>query len=1007
MGRTRRSVWMAAMLMAVAPHAGAQSPPEPASLDVAGLLEAAALQPGSVQDAAFTLAPQTGRKLIALPVRLGEVTEATELDKPSFTLRGGGRFLGWQVPAVDPNAPQAGGFAAPPFGGQGMFFDPADPYGGFDEFGGAAMPMPMPVNPAVTGSGNTVPEGAPRIARKITLTPQGTVQWELDRTIAQQGQPNPQSMFALKARPDLVVAMQPQRPGATPRPAGGGFEGGGPTPRPPGGNTEQRRAEQAAFMEQVRAFNQLREQLKLVPEQFEQPAPPRVWAVYEVGLEVNDLSFAGQAPLPWRIGLADLTTLASMATAGGGRRPGQLDAQTNSNVLQLSQLAGDNHALTHRLIAAVLQRSNLAAAATRGDTIYRLLSQLLTAEDVESRRITLEALGAVNPPTPAATALLQEAAAAPSMPGELKVVALRGLMNGNFSNPQEAAATVRLIQATLNDPQGPDAGETLRQVVERVGHHPEATAALAGAVNFSQLSPQKLDEVIAYLVAAAPRSPLAAAWLDRGLLGAFNQQTAARTLERIAEADTGPSPARTLATFLASLVFTPPAEADGAAADDARLRLIGPLPITSAQHSLLNLLNSGDAKTRELAWRALLAFSTNPPMIDPNNPGFAPSPPPGQPNAAADAINRVLNAAMNQPQTPNTLAPFLARQQDPAATAALTRVLAEGGDAAAGQAATALLGSRRQIGAALMALDPAARATCGRRFYEQVAGEAMPVVHLLRHPEPGIAEWWGAQVAAGRVPQPSDWTQSVAEPTLIRLAGSSDADLAAGAVAALVFAAGGDRFTVDEQIGKFAALTDRSELGVSGAWASARQDIFTRRLGKAAGMYAVVLRVYAPGTGPQQPGMGMYDPMIDPYGAPPPAYVRGPGGVTVPQQPDYYIYEDEFGGAYPAGMPQPGAVAAPPKEVVLATVELVADGTSVSFRNATVAISVPADVFAIRLNNAGELKNFQAEALEQIDLGSIAQPIDLLPQADGSWKGAGMMRDGGTAEVELRPTTGE
>ena len=104
----------------------------------------------------------------------------------------------------------------------------------------------------------------------------------------------------------------------------------------------------------------------------------------------------------------------------------------------------------------------------------------------------------------------------------------------------------------------------------------------------------------------------------------------------------------------------------------------------------------------------------------------------------------------------------------------------------------------------------------------------------------------------------------------------------------------------------------------------------------------------------------------------------------------------------------PPAAAQPPvteaQTFTLATVEMIADGTTVRFSHASVTLSIPTDTFAIRINNAGELKNFPVKQIEAIDLQSISEPIDLLPQADGSWKGDALTRNDELVEIMLDPT---
>src|SRR5690554_5406037 len=98
----RPSVWLAATMMcvwALPPRIVAQDaeseqagPATPAAqLDIELLLDTQQLRPASVQDDAWTIQPQPGRKFIVLPVRLSPIDEPVTLGSPPFSLRGGGR----------------------------------------------------------------------------------------------------------------------------------------------------------------------------------------------------------------------------------------------------------------------------------------------------------------------------------------------------------------------------------------------------------------------------------------------------------------------------------------------------------------------------------------------------------------------------------------------------------------------------------------------------------------------------------------------------------------------------------------------------------------------------------------------------------------------------------------------------------------------------------------------------------------------------------------------------
>ncbi|MCC6680537.1 MAG: hypothetical protein IT445_06500 [Phycisphaeraceae bacterium] len=988
-----------------------------AELDVGMLLEVNEVLPTQIQDTVWTMATLPGRRLVKLPVRLSAANQETKLDKPSFWLKGGGRFICWQIPPADGQAAggaggagwvSGGGYGSMGFEDEFQEMPGASPYGQAygQPYGQSPSWSPMMQPPAgqEAAAAMGVPENAPRVARTITLTADGQVSWELDRVLAQMpgvtaGQGST-SLYALKARPDLLRELEPQRPGAvrsgggTLLPGGGGdFEGGAPAPQYGSGNAAQnaaqRRAAEEEYRRQVNAFRELRDQVNALPETFTQPIPSHVWAIFELTSSTDELSFGGEPPLPWHISISNLQLLAEVAKTSAGQGP--LDASTSASVFQLSQMARDAQPLTHRLIASVLVRSNLIGRAIQGDGLHQLIGLLLAGADLEAQRTVLEGLVAVNPPTAATTQLLNSVAA--SLPPSLQLIQLRGLMRGNAAVPAELSTMTGAIRTLLMNPDGPDAGDVLNEVVLQVGQTPETVAIFGGAINFSELPPPRLDQAAAYVLSSAATQPLSAAWLDRGLLGSFDAHVSQRTLQIIAHADRGKTFGRKVANAVHRLAFGPrPTDAS-----IPQVQLSEPIPLNSPRHALLSLLQSSNQETSDLAWSALLAFNA----AEPSSIGSDPRQPP-QPAVAGEVvgevIDRVMKAAFSQKRTPSTLAPFLSQQlTSPQATNALIKLVIEGDKSASGQGARSLLGSNRMIAAAMADLSLDDRAHFAAHIYEAIKGKATRVVNLMRQPDGMAAVWFCQRLSVGDLPQPSDWASSSPnENTLLQQVTATDADLAQGAVAALVFAAGGDDTAVDEQIQKFANLSDRTESGIISAWGSARQDIFTRRLADAAGTYSLVLNLYPPGT----PIAGA----APSFQQSSPAYYGQPfgGEASFDMMEEDVGFETQY--LPPPPPPQTGVTLTPSKTLRLATVDLMADGATVRFRHATVALSVPTDTFAIRINSAGELKNFPETELESLDLESIADPIDLLPQTDGSWKGHGIMRDGQIVEVLLKPT---
>ncbi|HEX7010694.1 MAG TPA: hypothetical protein VF184_11990, partial [Phycisphaeraceae bacterium] len=365
-----------------------------------------------------------------------------------------------------------------------------------------------------------------------------------------------------------------------------------------------------------------------------------------------------------------------------------------------------------------------------------------------------------------------------------------------------------------------------------------------------------------------------------------------------------------------------------------------------------------------------------------------------------DPLGLILEAALGRQPTPPQVALFLARQPpNPASTQALMRVVIEADSRASALAGRLILGSGRSIQRELQSLSAPQRGQFAARLYEAVRGQAPLVAGLLADPGRSTAiNWFAQQIQARRLPEPSEWVQAFnSEQRLLELAASPDPAVAAGAVAALVASAGGDNLTAQELAQRFAQATDRSARGLEPAWRAAKQEIYIRRLSAAAGSYRLTLLVR--GQASNQPMRPM------PGGRPmPPGAVPPPPGMP-PMPPDFPA--DPYGDPFLAG-PRPEALQQPVQmQITLGVVELIADGQSVRLGSQTVTLTVPQERLAIRIAQPHELKNFQNEQIAQLPLDRLNQPLDLLPQPDGSWRGGVEMLDGRVVELWMEPIEAE
>jgi hypothetical protein len=212
--------------------------------------------------------------------------------------------------------------------------------------------------------------------------------------------------------------------------------------------------------------------------------------------------------------------------------------------------------------------------------------------------------------------------------------------------------------------------------------------------------------------------------------------------------------------------------------------------------------------------------------------------------------------------------------------------------------------------------------------------------------------WLAREIGNGTLPAARAWAAPAGgEDKLLEMVTSSDADLAAGAVSALVWAAGGDDRLVQGLASKLRNLGDQSSANIKKEWTQAKRDIYALRLQRAAGSYRLSLRV-------------------------------GPAATK-------------------AGTPPTPGVGV--QELDLGQIQLQADGQTVKLANQSLTVSIPETHMAIRLEKPGELKNFPNDQLAALALEKVTQPVDLLPQTDGSWRGQFALADSRTADLWLQP----
>lgn len=946
----------------------AEQPAEPnLELDIAALLSDERVFEASVESQVWSIQPQPGRRLIQIPVIVTPKNQQTRLSTPSLKLKGG-RFIAWRIVRDDQNntgQASGGGFGS----GQSPSESPLS-IGALRNIGQvdlnqldqtAEQPQAASAQQVTEPTGELTEE-VPVLARDITVSPRGVMYWQLERAIPGAEVKSGETGYLLKLRPDRLAALEPERPDRANTRQTGGTR---PSAAEARQAAEQRRNEELEFREKAQAYRDLRDHVRDLPESFQAALPAHLWAVYEVPERTDELGFTGEPPMPWSIKESDLTALKQVATRSAGGA--ELTAEDFAAVSQMTLMLADENPLTQRIVAGVLSRASMYGRAQQGDALYRLIDKLLKGGDPEASRTATAGLASTVPPTPATLALLK--GAFDQMDPGSKLLALGGLLSTQDNDPAGQRQMIDTANQMIADPQGPGVAYVLEQLVIALANKPEGAALVGGGIKFDSLEGDALDQAIVYVADAAGTSDLAAQWMEHGLLGSANPAVSRRTVEVLATSAPGGGPISRLSKALIELTFGP-ADPDAQRPARPKLRGIARIPITTTGHSIYRALNAGDPETRSLGWKALKHF-----QITEGNTPAQPTTGFGEDAAAPDRLSLILDAAFAETVTPPQLVAFLANQQDAGpATAALVRVVVEGRGPAITQAAHALVRSGRQLDQPLQALSPEQRGTFAARLYESVNGSSPMVAGLLRVTDSRtqVVSWFAQQVSTTGLPDPSAWTSAVnSEQDLLTLAASSDPELADAAVAALVASAGGDELTARDLARRMSNATDRTAGALSEQWSKAKQEIYTEKLKHAAGQYRLIINLRGQAGG--QP--------TDPFG----------GG---------FEGSEEFPGAQDTN-----ALANTPliSSINVALIDLQADGSSLKLASGTLTLAASDARLAIAIQQPNELKDFGNKELDALPLETIQGKIELLPQKDGSWRGAARLDDGRVIEVVFDP----
>lgn len=777
-----------------------------------------------------------------------------------------------------------------------------------------------------------VPDGAPRICRSFKLTADGHVQWDLDRGLKNGSIIRSGRAYAYKLDRELLRDLHPGEPPAAPR---GGTRA----------DFAAAAAQQAQYRAQVDEYRRVNEEVRDLPDTFDMPAPMRVWAIYEISLNIRDLEIEGPEPLPWKVPFYTFeevrnhaqTPATATETAGGNW---SMPQNTRVQIELMREMVDSGHLYDYRVAAFAMSRSFSLQYANFGDSTYKLIYSLLDGPDVTARRIMVKELIQVLPPTSASLNLLEFAAS--KIDPVMQMEALVGLMRGNTSDP--AAAQKMLAQANklLADPNGPPPSEVLQKLDEAAADDLELQNQLIYNIDFESLPDNRMRPTLAYVVQNATDSPLSNGWLNR-LLGSLDPKATSRVLELLMSASTvNEFVQQFVDRSLDSIFGPPPASADGEAIGNVRLS--GPIPIHSSEHSLFRALQHGDEEIRRMAWQSLSRFKFVDPPVDPNNPNATP-------NVQRDPYKALVDIALSSGSTPSQVVDFIKRQNDAMRVGeSLVTLTARASDVASRQATAAILnsGSPLPLGDILVALPQGSRHSFVERTYANAKGGRAPLVVGLLGQQGDTSQllyWLGDEIGSGNLPGPSAWLQPAGGlERMLELVTAQDRNVRIAAAAALVADAGGNDQMVPTISAGFQNVDTTAGKTVRTEWDAARAGIFAKRLEQSAGAYQLTLDVAA-----------------------------GQGVMALEAQ-----------------------------TVDLGVVRLLVRDGAVKLADDSLPLSVPSGTFGISLDDPRGLKNFPADELASIPLENAQGPVILLPQEDGSFIGEFGLMDGRRIVLTLR-----
>lgn len=919
----------------------------------------------SLNDPVWDLRAAPGRTLIQLPIQIGPVTEATEIKSPAMDV-GSSRFVCWRIdPAYSTS------HEAEPDEVVETEADELSPMQRADlimlsgeqikSIYGEDGPSPA-VNIDETGQPTTerrgvrtvLPDEASRLTREITVRPDGSIAWSLERALVGMNIHDGDQPYKLKMRSDRLRDLRPKRPVRPRRNSG------------EDARTYRQRVHEIEekYRDAMREYQDLSKAVRELPDEFVVGELDQVYAVFEIANSVRNFKLEGAAPLPWEIPFdtfGDLRTWLKQPPTNSDAQDAELSGEPLRVVDSLSRLLNEQQPLSYEAAAMVLDRMGVVPGVEFESQLYNLLKRIVTGPNQKARLLVVEDLSATLPPTEATASLL--AAAAKFMSSAEQWAMLSGMLTADLTDEQSQKMLVETANRVLSDEQGRAVFDVLSALAQKAKSNQTLNAQLIKTFNFSSMPPERFEAMVRFIARYASSSPIVADWLHMRLLR--DAQTAEPVLEALWTIH-----------------------------ENDRELVLGDWPIRGTNDGLITILLDANYPADGMAWRVLPDFSltkearqqAQSSMSDKNrklakdatddeaSEGDAPP---------LDVIQALVDAGLAQATTPRTLVPFLV-SQDRSATdphdptdlshriaLALLRLIREADALGKQQAVAVLIGSNRALSKSFSSLSPDEREATLREIWatrgDMTLDETPLVLGMIRHDS--AIEPITALLSDPETADPLPGVKAVAkaagdEQDLLQLTWGDDTPVRRAAVAALVIQNDADETAARRLADQFIAAPDQTDKGLGELWAKAREELVMRTIRESQGRYQLTLKVET---------------------------------FTEDQADDAADQTDD------AGDPADAAAEDEPAKVYeLGIADLQVEGSSVSFNNGLILAPL-VETSQLALEEPSALKIFEIDGLVDVPLEESEKPWKLKRDEQGVWSGGSKLPDDQQVTLIMKP----